>query len=163
MRLHLLQSILNFHKNQRNFAYDLLSKADLEWQQLQVNDNLLKTLIEMGKICEFYVWMCIRLKFISISGYSNTEARIGLRSCANNVDQAINFIHDRRERLQKARKQGKAERKVKNSLTKTTNAKWVNPRTLHTLSEMGFDQNLCALALQKTDNDINQAVGILDV
>lgn len=140
MRLHLLKAILNFHQNQRNQAYETFQLAELEWQQLQVNESLLMTLIEMG--------------------YTDVEARVGLRSCANNVDQAIGFIHDRRDRLQNARKQGRAERKAKNSLAKTTNSEWVNPRTLHTLVEMGFDNNLCALALQKTDNDINQAVNI---
>lgn len=93
-------------------------------------------------------------------GYTDVEARIGLRSCANNIDQAIGFIHDRRNRLKNARKQGRAERKAKNSLAKTTNSNWINPRTLNTLVDMGFDNNLCALALQKTDNDINKAVNI---
>lgn len=49
MRLHLLQAILNFHINQRNCAYNLISTAELEWQQLQINEDLLQTLIEMGK------------------------------------------------------------------------------------------------------------------
>lgn len=49
MRLHLLQAILEFHRNERNQAYNLLSTAELEWQQLQVNEDLLTTLIEMGK------------------------------------------------------------------------------------------------------------------
>lgn len=49
MRMHLLQAILNFHKNQRNLSFELLSTADLEWQQLQVNDGLVDSLVEMGK------------------------------------------------------------------------------------------------------------------
>lgn len=49
MRMHLLQAILNFHKNQRNTAFELLSTADLEWQQLQINDGLVDSLVEMGK------------------------------------------------------------------------------------------------------------------
>lgn len=91
-------------------------------------------------------------------GFTKIEARIGLRACANNISEAISFVHDRRQQLEKARKLGKAQRKAKNSLVKTKNSTWVNPRTLHTLSEMGFDKDLCALALQKTDNDVNQAV-----
>lgn len=67
-------------------------------------------------------------------------------------------MHDRREQLKEARKLGRDQRRAKNSLVKTQNSKWVNPRTLHVLSEMGFDKDLCALALQKTDNDINQSV-----
>lgn len=81
-----------------------------------------------------------------------------MRACTNNISEAISFVHDRRQQLNKARKLGRAQRKAKNSLMKTENSKWVNPRTLHILSEMGFDKDLCALALQKTDNDINQSV-----
>lgn len=50
MRMHLLQAILNFHKNQRNQAFELLSTADLEWQQLQINDGLVDSLVEMGNV-----------------------------------------------------------------------------------------------------------------
>lgn len=49
MRLHLLQAILNFHQNRRNEAYSLLSTTELEWQQLQISDSLLMTLIGMGE------------------------------------------------------------------------------------------------------------------
>lgn len=163
MRMHLLQAVLNFHKNQRNFAFELLSTADLEWQQLQVNDGLVDTLAEMGNFNFGYG------KSRSISnifencrtGFTKTEARIGLRACANNISEAISFVHDRRKQLDKARKLGRAQRKAKNSLMKTENSNWVNPRTLHILTEMGFDKDLCALALQKTDNDISQSVGNL--
>lgn len=138
MRMHLLQAILNFHKNQRNAAFELLSTAELEWQQLQINEGLVESLMEMG--------------------YTRTEARVGLRACANNISEAITFVHNRRQKLEDARKLARAERRDKKSLVKTKNSKWVNPRTLHILSEMGFDKDICALALQKTDNDINQAV-----
>lgn len=49
MRLHLLQAILYFHQNQRSQACRLLSTTELEWQQLQVSESLLTTLIEMGE------------------------------------------------------------------------------------------------------------------
>lgn len=91
-------------------------------------------------------------------GYTRIEARVGLRACANNISEAIAFIHDRREKLKKARQLSRAERRNKKSLVKTENSKWINPRLLHILSEMGFDKDLCALALQKTDNNITQSV-----
>lgn len=91
-------------------------------------------------------------------GFTITEARTGLRACANNISEAISFVHERRQQLETARQLSRAQRKAKHSLVKTNNTIWVNPRTLHTLSEMGFDKDLCALALKKTDNDINQAV-----
>lgn len=165
MRMHLLQSILNFHKNQRNSAFELLSTAELEWQQLQVNEGLVDTLVEMGNSqysnenAIFIIFKPHQITvFVWISGYTITEARTGLRACTNNIDEAISFVLDRRQKLDKARKLGRAQRRAKKSLVKTQNSKWVNPRTLHVLSEMGFDKDLCALALQKTDNDINQSV-----
>lgn len=92
------------------------------------------------------------------AGYTATEARIGLRSCANNIDQALTYIQERQRQRKDARKIGAAERKVNSSLVKTKIDKWINPRNLHILTEMGFDKDVCAIALQKTDNDINQAV-----
>lgn len=162
MRMHLLQAILNFHQNQRNAAYELLSTADLEWQQLQVNEPLVESLIEMGNfIYLFFIINSVGIFFIFIlnfSGFTKTEARTGLRACANNISEAISFVHGRRQQLENARKLSRAQRKAKHSLLETDNINWVNPRTLHTLSEMGFDKDLCALALKKTDNDINKAV-----
>lgn len=93
-----------------------------------------------------------------LPGYTNIEARIGLRSCSNNIDQTISFIADRREQLKTARKKARAERRTKHAISKTKDDKWVNPRTLHTLCEMGFDKDISAIALQKTDNNIEQAV-----
>lgn len=101
---------------------------------------------------------CFCSTFYYVIGFTRIEARTGLRSCANNISEAIAIIHDRRLQLQKARKLNRAQRNIKNSLVTTHNSKWVNPRILHSLSEMGFDNDMCALALQKTDNDINKAV-----
>lgn len=98
--------------------------------------------------------ICFNLKL----GYTAAEARIGLRASSNNIDQAITYIIERRESRKKARKIGKAERNIKSSLAKTTNTKWVNPRNLHILHEMGFEKDISAVALQKCDNDLNQAV-----
>lgn len=95
---------------------------------------------------------------VTFAGFTKIEARVGLRACANNVSEAISFVHDRRQQLEKARKLGRAQRRAKKSLVRTENSKWVNPRSLHVLAEMGFDKDLCALALQKTDNDLNQSV-----
>lgn len=97
--------------------------------------------------------------FLFFSGYTATEARIGLRACLNNIDQALTYIQERQQQRRKARKLGAAQRKVNSSVVATKSDKWVNPRNLHILSEMGFDKNVCVIALQKSDNDINQAVG----
>lgn len=96
--------------------------------------------------------------FFRVSGYTATEARIGLRAFSNNIDQALTYIQDRQQQRKNARKIGAAQRKVNSSVVKTKSDKWINPRNLHILTEMGFDKNVCMIALQKTDNEINRAV-----
>lgn len=49
MRLHLLQAVMKFHQNQRNDARRLLSIAELELAQLQVDETSVNTLVDMGK------------------------------------------------------------------------------------------------------------------
>lgn len=50
MRLHLLQAILRFHRNERIEAQRLLSIAETELAQLQVDEASVTTLVEMGNI-----------------------------------------------------------------------------------------------------------------
>lgn len=95
---------------------------------------------------------------LTFQGFSNAEARIGLRATSNNIEQAISFIEDKRKQRKDARKIGAAQHKIKSSLFTMDNDKWINPKNLYSLVEMGFEKNLCALALKKSDNDINQAV-----
>lgn len=71
----------------------------------------------------------------------------------------MNFILDRRQKLAAARKDGKKEKKMEtfiNSLGLSA-----NPRSAVTLHEMGYSKELCALALQKSNNDIPQAQFLL--
>lgn len=81
-----------------------------------------------------------------------------MRACANNISEAISFVHERREKLKNARKLGREQRNAKKSLKKTNCTQWVNPKNLHILTEMGFDKDLSAVALRQADNDINQSV-----
>lgn len=85
-------------------------------------------------------------------------ARMALRACGNSIEQAIPYIMERRETRTKARIEGRKQQKVQNSLCPTTNKVWINPRSLLTLHEMGFNKDLCAVALKKSNNDLNDAV-----
>lgn len=164
MRLHLMQAVFEFHKNNRNDAHRLLMQAQLELEQLKVDENSVKTLVEMGKFERiFFVRTkcnCERI-FVSFSGFTTTESRIGLRACTNNIDQALTFIEDRRKQRVTARKIGAAQRKVNSSLLTKSTDKWINPKNLHLLAEMGFDRNLSAIALRRTNNDIDQSILLL--
>ncbi|XP_067636364.1 NEDD8 ultimate buster 1 [Eurosta solidaginis] len=142
MRLHLLQGVVLFHQNRRNESFEKLEVAAAELRELKVDDAAVESLVDMG--------------------YEPFEARLGLRACNGNLEQAINYIHERRDKKREARSRSRKERKVNNKLTRTENDKdWVNPRSVCTLMEMGFPHNLVVVALRKTDNDVPRALDLL--
>lgn len=138
-RLHLMKGIVLFHQNRRQEAATLIETAERAIQELKVDVKSVDLLIEMG--------------------YSKSEAVTGLRSSYNSVEGAVNFILDRRQKFKEARKDGKAERNVQNFLNSIGVP--ANPRSVLTLHELGFAQELCALALQKTNENIPQALNLL--
>lgn len=145
VRLHLLQAILMFHENKRKEAYTKICQAESELRSLKVDENQLQSLLEMG--------------------YEMTESRIALRSCQNDVTSAIQFIIERRSKRKSAREKSKQERA---SIRKAggqaeVDKKWVNPRSVHALVEMGFPENLAAAALRKSDNNVSAAVSVIFV
>lgn len=138
-RLHLMYFILYFHQNRRQEARAMLAVAEREIEELKVSSADVTMLLEMG--------------------YTKSEAVTGLRSSYNSIDGAVNFILDRRQKLASARKDGKKEKTMEtfiNSLGLSA-----NPRSAVTLHEMGYPKELCALALQKSNNDIPQALNML--
>ncbi|KAL5278315.1 NUB1 family protein [Megaselia abdita] len=143
VRLHLLQAILMFHENKRRDAFQKICQAESELRSLKVDETQLQSLMEMG--------------------YEMTESRIALRSCQNDVTSAIQFIIDRRNKRKSAREKSKQERASvrKAGGQAEMDKKWVNPRSVHSLVEMGFPENLSAAALRKSDNNVSIAVSFL--
>lgn len=139
MRLHLLQGVVLFHQNRRNEAYEKFAMAETELGALKVDESLVAVLVEMG--------------------YEPFEARLALRSSSGNVEQSINFIHERKEKLRESRKKSKKERELNEKLTTTNKGKdWVNPRSVCTLVEMGFERDIVVEALKRCNNDVPKAV-----
>ncbi|XP_061396692.1 NEDD8 ultimate buster 1 [Musca vetustissima] len=145
MRLHLLQGVVLFHQNRRNEAYEKLIVAESELDGLKVDDGSVVALMEMG--------------------YEPYEARLGLRACNGNLEQAINFIHDRKAKLREARQNSKEERKLNAKLAHENNGNgkdWVNPRSVCTLMEMGYARDVVVEALKRTKNDVPKALDLLN-
>lgn len=138
-RLHLMKGILYFHQNRREEAKVLLENADREIQGLKVDDSSVNLLMEMG--------------------YSKSEAITGLRSSFNSIDGAVNIILERRQKFKESRTEGKAEREVEKFIRNL--GLTANPRSVISLSEFGFSKELCALALQKCNDDIANALNLL--
>lgn len=138
MRLHLLQAILYYHMNRRNEAQGMLALAESELQRLKVDDVSLTTLVEMG--------------------YDAQEARIALRATGNEINEAISEILERRQKIDEARKSAKENQKL---LGKHFVLGTVNPNSVKSLMEMGFDKNLAAMALEETNGTIEDAIQLL--
>lgn len=140
MRLHLLQGVVLYHQNQRDAAYERFEAAAAVLSELKVNDEQLLLLVEMG--------------------FEVSEARLALRSSSGNVERAVQYIQQRKQQLSDARKQSKGERAMHRRYAKqaTKDSDWVNPRSVCTLTEMGFDRRLAAAALRRTQNDVPRAV-----
>ncbi|KAH8303942.1 hypothetical protein KR044_000408 [Drosophila immigrans] len=143
MRLQLLQGVVLFHQNRRDAAYERFEAAAQVLNELKVNDEQLLLLVEMG--------------------FDVSDARLALRSSSGNVERAVQFIHQRKQQLSDARKQSKSERAMHRRYAKQAakDKDWVNPRSICTLTEMGFDRHLAAEALKRVDNDVPRAVELL--
>ncbi|XP_004523948.1 NEDD8 ultimate buster 1 [Ceratitis capitata] len=144
MRLHLLQGVVLFHQNCRDEAFERLELAASELRELKIDDKAVEMLVEMG--------------------FEPHEARLGLRAGSNDIEKAIAIIHEQKEKKRDARQQSHKERKINAKLSRSnSNHEWVNPRSVCTLVEMGYQHDLVVAALKKTKNDLQQALDLLQM
>lgn len=140
MRLHLMQAIVYYHQNKRVEAKAKFNLVSGELNGLKISDDSVKRLTEMG--------------------FSEGEARIALRETSGHVTNAVNRIQQLRESRSAARKVGRKERKLADK--KTITAEWVNPKSLASLKDMGFDEDLASVALRECKNDLMRAINLLN-
>ncbi|XP_078702483.1 NEDD8 ultimate buster 1-like isoform X2 [Branchiostoma floridae x Branchiostoma belcheri] len=144
VRLHLLQGVVFFHQGRRNQAVAELAKADAFLRQLQVDESKLTELMTMG--------------------FSSAEARLGLRACGNNVQAAVTHIMQKQEERREIKKKEREERRQKKlarKLGKTASGDWVKVDLYDALVNMGFPRGGAVAALQQTNNNIQQAIQVL--
>lgn len=139
MRLHLMQGIVAYHKNRRDEARLKFNEVQMELQVLKIDEHSLKALVEIG--------------------FAENEARIALREAAGNVTDAVTRICRKRDERESARKTAKKERKMAKRTDRDNH--WVNPKTLNTLTEMGYDVEAALIALRESGNDIDRALLLL--
>lgn len=145
MKLHLLQGIVAFHQHRVQDAKRLLSRAEFELQHLIVDEEKLTQVMTMG--------------------FNQREARLGLRASAGNIDQAVQHIMQRKEEKKEISKKVKEERRKKNlqkSLGATANNNKVNVNSYEMLINMGFGRGASAEALRQANNDVSQALEVLE-
>uniref|UniRef100_A0A1A9ZNF3 UBA domain-containing protein n=1 Tax=Glossina pallidipes TaxID=7398 RepID=A0A1A9ZNF3_GLOPL len=142
MRLHLLQGAVLFHQNKRSEAYEKFLIAENELRALKVNENSMEALVEMG--------------------YEPYEARLGLRACGGDIEQAITYIHAQNQKLNETRSGSLKKRRLNQDLSLgNQNKNWVSPSSVCTLIEMGYPSNLVEQALLDSKNDLNIALDLL--
>ncbi|XP_055371078.1 NEDD8 ultimate buster 1-like [Condylostylus longicornis] len=141
MRFHLLQGVLYYHQNKRNEAYEKLLVVESEISQLEIDEEKLLSMLNMG--------------------YDLLETKIALRACYNNINEAINFIAERKAAKEQARKRANKELDIGNKIRKLEGSEWVNPKSVTTLVEMGFVTEIAIMALKKTNNDLTQAIDLI--
>lgn len=144
VRLHVLEAVCAYHKGDVPTAATYLNKAELMQGKLHVDKHQLTQLLLMG--------------------FTESEARLGLRTCQGDSTAAVEFITQRRQekkerhdREEKERKRKRLERK----LGKTVAGEWVNVDTYEALLEMGFPKKIAASALRQANNDVNKALQVL--
>ncbi|XP_055870657.1 NEDD8 ultimate buster 1-like [Biomphalaria glabrata] len=145
MRLYLLQGIVAFHQGAIANAHNFLRRAEFVLTLLHVDDN--------------------KLQEIMLMGFTEREARLGLRAKNGNVQQAVAYIVEKKKEEEEVNKKAKKEWRQRvrgKKLGKTAGGEPVNVEYYDTLLDMDFPSGAAAEALRLANNDINQAIEILN-
>ncbi|KAI5739290.1 hypothetical protein M8J77_017364 [Diaphorina citri] len=141
MRLHLLQGIVAYHQSKIPECIALLDRAESELKALKIDDTSLSTLIELG--------------------YSEKEARFGLRGAYGNVERAVQIINKRREDKAEAKKKNK-EDKLHRALGYCVDGKqYVRADYVDTLVQMGYVRSIAIEALRESNNVMSNAITLI--
>uniref|UniRef100_A0A8D8TZF2 NEDD8 ultimate buster 1 n=2 Tax=Cacopsylla melanoneura TaxID=428564 RepID=A0A8D8TZF2_9HEMI len=142
MRLHLLQGIVAFHQGKMQYSAALLDKAESELKSFKIDDVSLGTIIELG--------------------YTEKEARFGLRGAYGNVGEAVELINKRREEKKEAKKKNMEDKKNKKLGYCADGKQYVRSDYVDTLVQMGFIRSIVIEALRESNNVMSSAVNLLE-
>lgn len=128
LRLHLLQSLLSYIEGNDNQAKQQLSKVEALYSRLSPDPVKMEQLLTLG--------------------FTEREARLGLRASEGDVQEAALLISNRR--------QERAEMKQRERQKRSSRLEAVS-----VLVELGFNRKDAARALHETNGNTDQAYGIL--
>ncbi|KAG5851009.1 hypothetical protein ANANG_G00088470 [Anguilla anguilla] len=128
LRLYLLQSLLSYLDGKERQAAQTLTKVEELYHRLCLDPGKMTQLMSLG--------------------YTEQEARLGLRACQGNMDDAVLHISQRRMEKEemKQREREKRRRRLE---------------AIDTLVQMGYSKKDAAKALNQTDGDMDRAFEIL--
>ncbi|XP_070708925.1 NEDD8 ultimate buster 1 [Pempheris klunzingeri] len=128
LRLYLLQSLLSYIEGNDAQAQHQLSKVEALYSRLCLDSEKMAQLMALG--------------------FTEREARLGLRACQGDLQEAaIHISNQRQEREElKQRERMKRSRRME---------------VIATLTELGYSRRDAARALHHADGDVDKAYGIL--
>nr|GMC58578.1 NEDD8 ultimate buster 1 [Ipomoea batatas] len=141
VRLELLEGVVGYHSGQFEKARQSLSSAQAKYFQLQIPDEALSVLLSMG--------------------YKEGDAKKALRMNNQDVQSAVNFLVEEKEKA--AIKREEDRRRQREILEQkcygmTPLRKAVNLQYLYELVSIGFEKELAAEALRRNENDTQKAL-----
>uniref|UniRef100_A0AAY4AMY9 UBA domain-containing protein n=1 Tax=Denticeps clupeoides TaxID=299321 RepID=A0AAY4AMY9_9TELE len=124
LRLYLLQSLQAYLEGHADEAKRKLTKVEDLYQRLCVDQEKMTQVMALG--------------------YSEQDARLGLRTCHGDVEAAVRHISQRKEEKEdlKKREQRKRRRRIEG---------------INTLVELGFSKDKASQALKKAGGDVDRA------
>ncbi|OAE21604.1 hypothetical protein AXG93_939s1110 [Marchantia polymorpha subsp. ruderalis] len=144
VRLELLEGVVAYHSGRSEAARQSLTSAQQKFQQLQVSDEAVAQLANMG--------------------FTTKESRRALRMSGQDVQRAVEFLMEERrkksEKLEEDRRQ-RRERKEQKKYGKTMSGKAVDMTMLNELASIGYDRQVVAEALRQSENSVQLALDML--
>ncbi|KAB5586470.1 hypothetical protein PHYPO_G00002040 [Pangasianodon hypophthalmus] len=128
LRLYLLQSLLAYLSGNENNAAKKLQQGEVLYSQLCLDPEKMTQLLSMG--------------------FTEQDARLGLRACRGNVEAAVTHITCRRDEREEIKRRERNKRRQR-------------LEAINTLVELGYDKKAAAQALHESKGDVDEAYRIL--
>uniref|UniRef100_A0ACD5UV98 Uncharacterized protein n=1 Tax=Avena sativa TaxID=4498 RepID=A0ACD5UV98_AVESA len=144
VRLELLEGVVAYHNGQAEKARDSLSSAQSKFMQLQVPDEAITMLMEMG--------------------YEERASKRALKMTGYDIQSSVDLLCEEREKKIRRREQDRATQKEileQMKYGKTPMNKGVDMQKLKGLISIGFEKYLAAEALRVNENDADKALDVL--
>eukprot|EP01084_Bolivina_argentea_P026908 50028_1 len=143
VRLNVLRALQSFYCNDLNSAHSHLLRAEMDMRKLQINDLDLVKLQSMG--------------------FHHLEARRGLRFSSGNVEQAINYIYNKRQDKEKKEREERKrleERAIQRKYGHTQNGQFIDLNVMKQLMQMGVEEEIVIEALRQCNNHHQQTLNL---
>lgn len=128
LRLYLLQSLLSYIEGNDSQARLLLSKVESLYARLSPDSEKMAQLMALG--------------------FTEREARLGLRACRGDLQEAAIHISTRRQEREELKQRERQKRRTRTE-------------AISTLAELGFSRSDAARALHHADGNVDRAYAIL--